>query len=355
VIRGLRPTARGAGVAAAGVVLLLLGVATRTNGPYALAALAWVPLLAAPAVTSRRARACRPLTLHVRAVPALVPAGASVSIEVVASNRGHRGTPPVGIEWRRSGGGRLLASAPASWRPFPGLAPGESGTTMATRRMPRRGRFDVGSGRVRVSDHLGLCATTVAALRPVTVFVHPAPVTASLGAGAGAHARSTDELSQYLPAQARHDDGELVGLRPYVPGDRLHLVHWPTMRRGDGPYVKEFGAEAQAVVRIVIDDRAGMHRRQPFEAMLGMTVTLLSEASARRLSVELATLSGYARTVAPDAHGTALALSALSTMRPSRQINDRLDAMPCTVVTTATGAPTLPLSLRAIAAVVVAP
>ena len=119
VNRGLRPTARGAGVAAAGVVLLLLGVATRTNGPYALAALAWVPLLAAPAVASRRARACQRLSLHVRAVPALVPAGAPVSVEVVASNRGRRGTPPVGIEWRRSGRRRLLASTPASWRPFP--------------------------------------------------------------------------------------------------------------------------------------------------------------------------------------------------------------------------------------------
>ena len=241
--------------------------------------------------------------------------------------------------------------------PFPGLAPGESGTTTATRRMPRRGPFDVGSGRVRVSDHLGLCVTTVLTLPPVTVFVHPAPVAASpgAGAGAGAKARSTDELSQHLTPHGRQDDGELVGLRPYVAGDRLHLVHWPTMRRSDGPYVKEFDAETREVVRIVIDDRAGMHRRQAFEAMLGMTVTLLTEASTRRLSVELATLSGYARTVAPDAHGTALALSALSTMRPSRQISGRLEAMPCTVVTTATGAPTLPPSLRAIAAVVVAP
>src|ERR1700683_2719167 len=55
-MRGLGPTARGVGVAAAGVALLLLGVLTRTNGPYALAALAWVPLLVAPAVSFRRAR-----------------------------------------------------------------------------------------------------------------------------------------------------------------------------------------------------------------------------------------------------------------------------------------------------------
>ena len=84
-------------MAAAGVVLLLLGVATRTNGPYTLAALAWVPLLAAPAVASRRAQACQRLSLHVRAVPTLVPTGRAVLVEVVASNRGRRGTPPVGI------------------------------------------------------------------------------------------------------------------------------------------------------------------------------------------------------------------------------------------------------------------
>ncbi len=352
MIRGLRPTARGAGVAAAGAALLLLGALTRTNGPYALAALAWVPLLAAPLVALVRARSCRPLSLHVRAVPPLVPVGSPVSIEVVASNRGSRDTPTVGIEWRRSMHRRLLAPTAASLRPFPGLAPAESKTTVATRRMRRRGRFDVGSGRVWVGDHFGLCATTVATLPAVTVLVHPVPVAASLDAAAVA--RGTDELSQHT-ARARPDDGELIGLRLYVPGDRLHLVHWPTMRRSDGPYVKEFGAEARGVVRIVVDDRPGTHRRQPFEAMLGMTVSLLSEASARRLSVELATMSGFTRTVTPDADGTAEALSVLSTMRPSRRIKGGLDAAPCTVVTTATGARTLPASLRAHAAVVVAP
>ncbi len=352
MIRGLRPTPRGAGVAAAGVTLLLFGVVTRTNGPYALAALAWVPLLVAPAVTLRRARSCRSLSLHVRATPSLVPVGASISIEVVASNRGGRGTPPVGIEWRRSARPRLLAPTTASLRPFPGLAPGESKTTVATRRMRWRGRFDVGSGRVRVGDHFGLCGATVAILPAVTVFVHPAPVTASLAAAAVA--RGSDEFSPHLTSRARQDDGELVGLRPYVPGDRLHLVHWPTMPRSDGPYVKEFGAEARGVVRIVIDDRAGTHRRQPFESMLGMTVSLLTEASAHHLSVELATMSGYTNTVTPDAHSAAQALSVLSTMRPSRRVGGRLDAAPCTVVTTATGASTLPASLRAVAAVVVA-
>jgi uncharacterized protein (DUF58 family) len=340
-------------VAAAGAALLLLGVLTRTNGPYALAALAWVPLLVAPAVTLRRARSGRSLSLHMRAMPPLVPVGASISIEVAGSNRGSRGTPRVGIEWRRPRGSRLLAPTTASLRPFPGLAPGEGKTTMVTRRMQRRGRFDVGSGRVQVGDHFGLCATTVATLPAVTVFVHPAPIAASLDAAAAS--RGTDELLQHHTARTRQDDGEFVGLRPYVPGDRLHLVHWPTMRRSDGPYVKEFGAEARGVVRIVIDDRAGTHRRQPFESMLGMTVSLLTEASAHRLSVELATLSGYARTVTPDAHGAALALSVLSTMRPSRQVIGRLDAAPCTVVTTVTGAPTLPASLRAVAAVMVAP
>jgi uncharacterized protein (DUF58 family) len=339
-------------VALAGMALLLLGAATRTNGPYALAALAWVPLLVAPAVTVRRARSCRRLSLHVRATPSLVPVGASISVEVVASNRGSRGTPPLGIEWRRSARPSLLAPTTASLRPFPGLAPGESNTTVATRPMQRRGRVDVGSGRVQVGDHFGLCATTVAILPAVTVFVHPVAVDASVDAAAVA--RGTDALWPHLTARARQDDGELVGLRPYVPGDRLHLVHWPTLRRSDGPYVKEFGDEARGVVRIVIDDRAGTHRRQPFESMLGMTLSLLTEASAHRLSVELATMSGYTRSVTPDAHGAAQALSLLSTLRPSRRIGGRLDAAPCIVVTTATGASTLPASLRTVATTVVA-
>ena len=110
-------------MAAAGAALLLLGVLTRTNGPYALAALAWVPLLVAPAVTLRRARSCRPLSLHVRAMPPLVPVGASISIEVAGSNRGSLGTPV----WASSGaglGGRVCWRRPRrrcarfpAWRP----------------------------------------------------------------------------------------------------------------------------------------------------------------------------------------------------------------------------------------------
>jgi uncharacterized protein (DUF58 family) len=237
-------------------------------------------------------------------------------------------------------------------RSFPSVQPGALETTVDTRRMRRRGRFDVGSLRLWVPDHFGFWAVHVATLPAVTVVVHPAAVDTPLQVGG-----SDSPWLGSLHADPRHrrDDGELVGLRPYVPGDRLHLVHWPTLRRGDGPYVKEFASEPHGGVRIVVDDRAGSHRRQPFEVMLGLTVSLLSQASARGLDVELTTLSGEVRVIPPDAAGTALAMSMLATLRPRAPVMRRMEPASCTVVTTAEAASTLPRSVLAVANVLAAP
>ena len=62
--------------------------------------------------------------------------------------------------------------------------------------------------------------------------------------------------------------GELEGLRPYVAGDRLSLLHWPAKIRYGTWFVRQFEGEGTATVSIVLDDRAGVHRRIDFERLV---------------------------------------------------------------------------------------
>jgi uncharacterized protein (DUF58 family) len=349
----LRPTARGLGVAAGGATLVVLGMLSGTRDPYALAALAWLPVLVAPVIVLGRARRCRGLAVRLRAVPPLAAAGDVIRLEVTATKRAGTASPPVGID-RRAPASRVVAPAPTALRRVPPLVPGQSHASAVLRRMARRGRFDVGSGQVWVHDHFALCAAPVSSVPAVTVVVYPAPVPVATPWRQGFDQRGAPD-DHALAAGARQD-GELLGLRPYVPGDRLHLVHWPSMSRSEGIYVKDIGSEATRARRIVVDDRAGAHRRGPFEEMLGVAVALLNEAGRTGSAVELSTMSGRHCTVAPDSAGLARAMSFLAVTRPHRgvAVSRPASGETSTVVTTATGAATLPATLRASAVLVVA-
>lgn len=364
-MRALRPTARGLGVAVAGVALLLVGVFTGTAALESLGALALVPVALAPLVAGWRAEACRQgLAVHLRVVPPIVRAGEAVRVEVSAANRARREMPPVGLDRRIRRPGATpapdrLAPGPADLLRLPGLRAGGTETLGVTRRMRRRGRFDLGSGPAWVHDHFGLCGVRVTRLPPAVVVVHPVAVPVPpTGPGEGARALGPREPVLVTPAPGR-EDSELIGLRPYVPGDRLHLLHWPTTDRGDGPFVKEFGADPAAVLHVVVDDRAGVHLRRAFEEMLGIAVTVLADAAGRGWAVELSTSTGRHCTVPPGAAGWAQAATFLAMIQPRRAAagtgSRPPGAEPATVLTTSTAAPTLAAHLQARGTRVIAP
>ncbi|HWF16236.1 MAG TPA: DUF58 domain-containing protein [Acidimicrobiales bacterium] len=331
----------------AGVALLLVGLLTGTRAPSALAALALVPVFVAPFVARHRRATARPLRLHPRLVPAVVAVGDEVRLAVTVSNAGHRTTPPVGLERReqRSAarpGRPLLAPAPLSLRRVVAVRAGEHATSVEVLRPRQRGRFNLGSSPLWVHDPLGLCGAVVATAPAAIVVVYPASTPPATGAAA-APSRPSDQTSTHVAAPTA-SDGELVGLRPYVPGDRLHLLHWPTVHRGEGPFVKEFGSDPARIVRVVVDDRAGVHRRVAFEDMLGMTVAVVADAGRRGWPVELGTISGRACFVSADADGWARAAVFLATLRPGTSGGSRPSRPPgrSTVLTTSTAAATLP-------------
>ena len=154
------------------------------------------------------------------------------------------------------------------------------------------------------------------------------------------------------PAGGHTDDpgGEWSGLRPYEPGDRLHLLSWQAEARFGALLVHDFLPDSEDVVTIVFDDRAGVHRRPAFESALGAVLGLASAAGGRSTDYDVSTLSGRRVRGSTTPDGLVALLTFLAETQPTRSSNHAAaSASPppsgALVITTATAAPTLSLSL----------
>jgi uncharacterized protein (DUF58 family) len=111
---------------------------------------------------------------------------------------------------------------------------------------------------------------------------------------------------------------ELVGVRPYVAGDRLSLVHW---RSSVGPHpllVREMGSESAQPLRVVVDDRAGVHRRAAFEHAVDLVAAVVIDRPATAPPLELCSLaSGHSLLPAPGVPSAEL-LRWLAALEPRR-------------------------------------
>jgi uncharacterized protein (DUF58 family) len=356
----VRPTARGAVVVLVAVAVGLIEVFTARPGLLPFVVLLGLPLVAAPILVWARCR--RAMAVHVRTmvVPPLVAVGGHCELRIHLANEGENASPPLGLErpaeHSRSADrpaveptrlGRLLA-APSSrlirWQP---LGAAQAGSSMRALPTGRRGIFTIGPLALWVHDPFGLCARRVAVTPAVTLVVHPvrALSTPSLplpGGDPGPLAPSRDGAHE-----ARHDDdpgGELSGLRPYVPGDRLHLLSWPVEARYGLLMVHEFRPDGAAPVLIVLDDRAGVHRKAAFEESLSILYALVDREETGSRDVEIMTLTGGLLRVPPTPEGMAELLTFLAGARPSRR---RASSLPLrggssTVVTTSTARDSLP-------------
>jgi uncharacterized protein (DUF58 family) len=135
--------------------------------------------------------------------------------------------------------------------------------------------------------------------------------------------------------------GDLEGIRPYVSGDRLSLLHWPAKARYGTWFVRHFGIEGTTAMPIVLDDRSGVHRRAEFERLVSTALWILDEAMEGHHEVLLLTLSGRRHLLEPTDRGRAEARLLLAEIQPVRVGSAaRLIPVPtdAVVLTTHTGA-----------------
>ena len=367
-ITGLRPTRRGAAVAVVGVVLLAVAIGTGDSTLLLLVVAVALPLLIAPLVVLGRARRAAGTAVHMMVTPPLVPVGAPCALMVQVSRSGDADLTPLGLDRPSDHWHAGIASARpsiATARPHVALATdvgrlsrwdriGSDTSATSTMSLPtgRRGVFTIGPLRLWVHDPFALFGLTVGVARPVTLVVHP-PAMVAMTPAAVRPGRSEATQFGNGPARVHTDDpgGEWSGLRPYEPGDRLHLLSWQAEARFGALLVHDFRPDSEDVVTIVFDDRAGVHRRHSFEEALGAVFGLASAAEGRGREYDVSTLSGRRVRGSTTPDGLVALLTFLAETQPTRTSNHAValaSPLPpgALVITTPTAAPTLPLPLE---------
>jgi uncharacterized protein (DUF58 family) len=366
-ITRLRPTWRGVSVATVALILLAVAVGTGDSTLLLVLAAVGLPLLIAPVLVLGRARRAAGAEIHMMITPPLVPVGAPCDLLVQLTNSGGADLPPLSLD-RPSGHWRVaVADARPSTRTAPvpitlapdiarlirwdRLGPDESASSTLSLPTGRRGVFTIGPLRLWVHDPFALIGLTVAIARPVTLVVHPSPVTGTAPRDVRPGASGSTRFGNG-PAAVHTDDpgGEWSGLRPYEPGDRLHLLSWQAEARFHTLLVHDFRPDSEDVMTIVLDDRAGVHRRRSFEKALGVLAGLASVGPGRATDYDVSTLSGRRVRGSTTPDGLVALFTFLAETRPTRSGSNAVPAaitLPggALVVTTPTAAATLPPSL----------
>ncbi|MGA2835767.1 MAG: DUF58 domain-containing protein [Acidimicrobiales bacterium] len=325
----LRPTSRGVVALASLAAVVVAAIATGTPELAPLVVVIAVPLAVCPWLALRRARRTTGSTeLHAHVEPGPVPPGSPMRVRLLLTNRSTGGSafPPLGLpsidrQWRARGAApgsvprrRRLAPSLPSMVALPAPGPGRTGSCLLEVPTRRRGVLELPPQRVWAHDPFGLFGAPGPVTPAVIAVVHPAPLT-------------VDQVITGIPgplAGAEPDRGtgrgtglgELEGIRPYVSGDRLSLLHWPAKARYGTWFVRQFGAEGSKAVSLVVDDRAGVHRRAEFERLISAVLGVVVETTRDRRVVHLATLTGSSYSFEPSDRGRAEARLVLAELQP---------------------------------------
>jgi uncharacterized protein (DUF58 family) len=163
--------------------------------------------------------------------------------------------------------------------------------TVAAYRLPtdRRGIVQVGPLDVVVVDPFGLVQVSTSGAPEVelTVLPHvddiaPLPYTSAHDPQAGV---------RQLNALGRTGE-EFYALRPYVVGDDLRRVHWPSSARLDELLVRQNELPWQGRTTVLLDVRAATHHGESFEVAVSAAASIVSATARRQDLVRLVTTSG---------------------------------------------------------------
>lgn len=271
--RGWALTIGGLALAVAGRMLGLLEL-------YVLAAGCWSLMGGALAFL-----ALRPADVDARrtVAPARVQAGDEARVELAVTNKGRRTTAVLELRDPVDGGPRRarLLLAP--------LAPGVR--ERAQYRIPteRRGVLTVGPLEVRRFDPLNLstAAKVVAGVSELVVYpaiedLLPLP-----------HAPGDDRRGGFRRATAVGTTGEdFYALRPWVVGDDLRQVHWPSTARRDELMVRQHDVPWQGRATVVLDVRARFHDDDSLEQAVSAAASIAAASGQGGQLVRLLTTDG---------------------------------------------------------------
>lgn len=268
------------------ILLLAAGRILGLRELFALGSVAGVMLIGAAVLVS-----ISHLDLEVgRAVhPARIQVGTPTRVELAVRNLRPTRTPVLRLRDAVSGtrGADLLLSP---------LDRGER--TVAAYRLPtdRRGLVKVGPLLVEVGDPFGLTrvATPAAPELTVTVFPHvdpiePLPYTTGHDPLAGAR----------QPNSLGRTGEDFYALRPFVVGDDLRRVHWPSSARHDELLVRQNELPWQGRTTVLLDVRRAAHSGDSLEVAVSAAASVVAATARRHDLIRLVTSAGSDSDFAP--------------------------------------------------------
>ena len=348
------------------IALVVARLATGDSALLLVLVIVALPLILAPVVVLSRAHRAAGVEIHVMVAPPLVPLGAPCDLLMQVTPSGGTEVPPLNLDHPSSRWSVGVPRTPDSMGARPRLlvAPDvgrlihwdhirtqESASSTLSLPTRRRGVFTIGPLRLWAYDPFGLLGVTVATTRAVTFVVHPPALNDTTPTAAHPGWSGSTQFSDGL-AGAHTDDpgGEWSGLRPYEPGDRLHLLSWQAEARSGSLLVHDFRPDSGDVITILLDDRAGVHRRGTFEKALGVLYGLASAVGDHATDYDVSTFTGRHVQGSTTPDGLAALLLFLAETQPRRPAPDTApSAAPAPpsealVITTPTASPSLPAS-----------
>lgn len=272
-------TRQGWVVAAGAVALVGTGRILGLSELFALGLVAALLLVVAAALVG----AAR-LDLEVgRAVhPTRVQVGTPTRVELALRNQRRSPTPVLRLRDAVTGTrGADLLVAPL----------GRSERAVAAYRLPtdRRGLVSVGPLQVVVEDPFGLARLTTVGSPEVTVTVYPRvdqidPLPYTTGHDPQAGARQPNSLGR--------TGEDFYALRPYVIGDDLRRVHWPSSARHDELLVRQNELPWQGRTTVLLDVRRSAHAGDSIEVAVSAAASIVAATARRRDLIRLVTTAG---------------------------------------------------------------
>ena len=175
---------------------------------------------------------------------------------------------------------------------------GRAERTIAAYRLPtdRRGLVQIGPLEVVVGDPFGLTSLGTVAAPKVALTVYPHvdqidPLPYTTGHDPLAGARQPNSLGR--------TGEDFYALRPYVVGDDLRRIHWPTSARHDELLVRQNELPWQGRTTVLLDVRKAAHSGDSLEVAVSAAASIVSATARRNDLVRLVTSAGTDSDFAP--------------------------------------------------------
>jgi uncharacterized protein (DUF58 family) len=193
---------------------------------------------------------------------------------------------------------------------------GRAERTIAAYRLPtdRRGLVQIGPLDVVVGDPFGLVTVATVAAPKVALTVYPRvdqidPLPYTTGHDPLAGARQPNSLGR--------TGEDFYALRPYVVGDDLRRIHWPTSARHDELLVRQNELPWQGRTTVLLDVRKAAHAGDSLEVAVSAAASIVAATARRNDLVRLVTTAGNDSDFAPGSDHIEAIMEHLAVVPPA--------------------------------------